>query len=76
MNRRDLLATGGGLMLTGFQFCLASSAQVSARKESAADEGINPHAVLVPFAFTREHNSERAMPRFGYRFFRGVWNEH
>jgi len=54
MNRRDLLAAGAGLMVSGFPFCLASSLQVSDKGELASDQGINRHAVLVRSGFTRK----------------------
>jgi mannose-6-phosphate isomerase-like protein (cupin superfamily) len=54
MNRRDLLAAGAGLTLTGFPFCLASSLQVSGERNRASEERINRHAVLVRSGFTRK----------------------
>lgn len=54
MNRRDLLAVGAGLMVSGFPFCLASSLQASGKGELASDQGINRHAVLVRSGFTRK----------------------
>jgi mannose-6-phosphate isomerase-like protein (cupin superfamily) len=54
MNRRDLLAAGAGLMVSGFPFCPASSLQVSGKGELASDQGINRHAVLVRSGFTRK----------------------
>ncbi len=54
MNRRDLLALGAGLMVSGFPSCLASSLQASGKGELASDQGINRHAVLVRSGFTRK----------------------
>ena len=54
MNRRDLLAAGAGLTLTGFPFCLASSLQTSAERNHASDQGTNRHPVLVRSGFTRK----------------------
>ena len=54
MNRRDLLATGAGLMLTGFPFCLASSLQAEGERNRASDRGITRRPVLVRTGFTRK----------------------
>jgi quercetin dioxygenase-like cupin family protein len=62
MNRRDLLAAGAGLTLTGFPFYLASSLQASDERKRALDRGSNRHPVLVRSGFTRKPNGadERA----------------
>ena len=62
MNRRDLLATGAGLMLTEFPLCLASPLQVSGERNPVPDQGTNRHPVLVRSGYTRKPNGadERA----------------
>jgi mannose-6-phosphate isomerase-like protein (cupin superfamily) len=62
MNRRNLLAAGAGLMLTGFPFCLASSLQDSGEKHHASDQGIVRRPVFVRSGFTRKSDGsdERA----------------
>jgi len=54
MNRRDLLAAGAGLTLTGFPFCVASSLRTSGERNQASDQGNNRHPVLVRSGFTRK----------------------
>ena len=54
MDRRDLLAAGAGLTLSGFPFCLASSLQASGERNHASDQGTNRHPVLVRSGFTRK----------------------
>jgi mannose-6-phosphate isomerase-like protein (cupin superfamily) len=56
MNRRNLLASGAGLMLTGFPFCLASSLQDSGENNHASDQGTVRHPVFVRSGFTRKPN--------------------
>ena len=62
MNRRDLLATGAGLTLTGLPFRLAFSMQASDESKHASDQGTSRHPVLVRSGFTRKPNGieERA----------------
>lgn len=52
MNRRDVLAAGAGLTLTGFPFCLASSLQASGDRNHPSDQAANRHPVLVRSGFT------------------------
>jgi quercetin dioxygenase-like cupin family protein len=56
MNRRELLAAGAGLTLTGLPFCLASSLQDSGEKNHAPDQGTIRHPVFVRSGFTRKSN--------------------
>src|SRR5712691_10453462 len=62
MNRRNLVTTGAGLMLTGFPFCLASSLQDPCEKNQALDQGAVRHPVFVRSGFIRKPNGadERA----------------
>jgi hypothetical protein len=60
MNRRDLLAAGAGLTVTGFPFRLASSLQTSDERNHASDQGNNRHPVLVRSGFTRKPNGTDA----------------
>lgn len=53
MNRRDVLASGAGLMLTGFPFYLASSLQALGDRNHGSDQETNRHPVLVRSGFTR-----------------------
>jgi mannose-6-phosphate isomerase-like protein (cupin superfamily) len=54
MNRRDILAAGAGLTLTGFPFRLVSSLQASDERNHALDRESNRHPVLVRSGFTRK----------------------
>ena len=67
MNRRDLLAAGAGLMVSGFPFRLAFSPQASEEKNHASDRESNRHPVLVRSGFTRKPNGadERALSPSG-----------
>jgi mannose-6-phosphate isomerase-like protein (cupin superfamily) len=56
MNRRELLAAGAGLTLTGFPLFLASSRQDSGEKNHAPDQGTVRHPVFVRSGFTRKPN--------------------
>jgi len=62
MNRRDVLAAGAKLTLTGLPFCLAHSLQAWGKKNHASNQATNRHPVLVRSGFTRKPNSrdERA----------------
>jgi len=62
MNRRDLLAAGAKLTLTGLPLCLAHSLHARGKKNYASDQGTNRHPVLVRAGFTRKPNGadERA----------------
>lgn len=62
MNRRDVLAAGARLVLTGFPFGLASSLQAPGGRNHASDQGTARHPVLVRSGFTRKPNGadERA----------------
>jgi len=61
MNRRDLLAAGAGLTLTGFPLCLPGSLHASGQGDRVS-EGTNRHPVLVRSGFTRRSDgiNERA----------------
>ncbi len=54
MNRRDLLAAGTALTLTGLPFRLASSLQASNERKRASDHATMRHPVLVRSGFTRK----------------------
>jgi mannose-6-phosphate isomerase-like protein (cupin superfamily) len=56
MNRRELLAAGAGVTLTGFPFCLASLLEDSGEKNHAPDQGTVRHPVFVRSGFTRKTN--------------------
>jgi quercetin dioxygenase-like cupin family protein len=62
MNRRNLLATGAGLALTGFPFRLALSLEASDERNRASGQGTTRGPVLVRSGFTRTPNGtdERA----------------
>jgi len=62
MNRRDILAAGAGLTLTGFPFRLASLLGASGEYNRASDQESNRLPVLVRSGFTRKPNGadERA----------------
>ena len=56
MNRRELLAAGAGLTLTGFPLFLASLLEDSGEKNHAPDQGTVRHPVFVRSGFTRKTN--------------------
>lgn len=62
MNRRDVLASGARLALTGFPFGLAPLVQASGERNHASNQGTARHPVLVRSGFTRKPNGadERA----------------
>lgn len=63
MNRRDILASGTRLVLTGLPFGLASSLQASQERNHALDRESNRHPVLVRSGFTRKLNgTDRRAP--------------